>query len=285
MLKRLAACFAHSARSARASSVVRDYQVRVYLETDRGCIREINQDLIRFVKPVEPQVLNGKGILAMVCDGMGGERSGDLASSMSASAIESEYYRARSENVLKCLKNAFVRANRRVFEYAGANPEHRGMGTTATALVIKQGLAYHAHVGDSRLYLVRDGGISQITSDHSVVAEKVRQGLITPDQARVDAERNVMTQALGSHRSIDVELGGPFAIRDRDIFLLCSDGLYDLVSDQELVRAFADQPEASVTRRLVDLARMRGGYDNISLATLVVAEGPAHCETAPLTRI
>lgn len=267
-----------------SDSTVASYQLRTFMETDTGCVRTVNQDSILYIKPTEPKTLHRKGVLTLVCDGMGGHSSGELASEMTVSCIEANYYNNRSNNVNRTLKNAFNKANKVVYQYSQENPKHRGMGTTATALVIRRGFAYFLHVGDSRLYLVRNKEISQLTSDDTVVAEMVRQGVIDANMARNHDERNVVTQALGTKPKLHLGSGGPFRIQNHDIFILCSDGLYDLITDDEICAAVTSQHTIAAGKHLINTAKNRGGYDNISLVLLQLSEqGPVE-RTVPVTR-
>jgi protein phosphatase len=161
-------------------------------------------------------------------------------------------------------------ANRAIHDAARRDPKLHGMGTTCTALVLRGGLAYCAHVGDSRLYLIRDGEIFLMTEDHSAVMDMVRRGLLTRDEARRHPDKNVIVRALGGRREVEVSAWPqPLSVRAGDRFLLSSDGLHDLVEDDELQRAAALDPHAAC-ERLVALARERGGHDNISVAIVAM---------------
>ena len=167
------------------------------------------------------------------------------------------------------LVKAVQAANRAVFDSAAGSPRLRGMGTTCTALVLRGGLAYCAHVGDSRLYLVRGGEIFLMTQDHSAVMELVRRGVIRFEEARHHPDRNVISRALGSHREVEISAWPqPFAVSAEDSFLLCSDGLYDLVDEADLLAAVTGHAPQVACDRLVAMARERGGPDNISVAVL-----------------
>jgi protein phosphatase len=145
----------------------------------------------------------------------------------------------------------------------------QGMGTTCTALVLRGDEAFSGHVGDSRLYLVRDEHIERLSDDHSLVNEMVKQGLITEEQARTHEDRNVITRALGLHEVVEVATWeAPLPVRPHDRFLLCSDGLYDLVSDEEMKDLVVSETPYDAGERLVALAKERGGHDNITVAVL-----------------
>jgi protein phosphatase len=160
------------------------------------------------------------------------------------------------------------------------------MGTTCTALVLQNGTAISAHVGDSRLYLVRDGSIYLMTEDHSAVMEMVKAGLITLEQARYHPEKNVILRAIGSHSKVEVTTWDePFPVRAGDRFLLCSDGLYDLVSDEEIKRIVMLSAPQTACENLIALAKERGGHDNITVGIVgLKPEGQADAGSVPETR-
>jgi PPM family protein phosphatase len=175
----------------------RPYTVVLDMRSDQGCHRPDNEDSIRYVYPERPGRQADRGILALVADGMGGHAAGDVASAMAVRLIVRAYYRHRSEPH-KALKQAFLEANRVIYSVAQQQVDYRGMGTTCTGLVLRGGVAYAAHVGDSRLYLVRHGAIYLMTEDHSVAMHMMRQGLINPDEAWRHRARTVLLRALGT---------------------------------------------------------------------------------------
>lgn len=241
------------------------YEVVASLLTDVGCQREINEDCIRFVQPGDPDVANKKGLLVLVADGMGGHSAGEVASSMAIDVISRLYYQELGDPQ-SALKSAFNQASREIFEVSEKDENLKGMGTTCTALVLKNGTALAAHVGDSRLYLVRDGQIYLMTEDHSEVMEMVKRGLISLEEARHHPDKNVILRAIGSHPEVEVSTWDePFPAREGDRFLLCSDGLYDLVEDDEIKRAVEHAEPQSACESLIALAKERGGHDNISV--------------------
>ena len=250
-----------------------ELRVEAGLATDPGCVRELNEDSLRIIRPTTADELSKRGLLAVVCDGMGGHEAGEIASRLAVEAIVNRFESDEGEP-LALLPRALQSANRAIFEASERNLKLRGMGTTCTALLLRGGLAYSAHVGDSRLYLVRGGDIFLMTEDHSAVMELVRRGVISREEARHHPDKNVISRALGSHR--EVEVSGwpqPFAVLPGDTFLLCSDGLYDLVGDEELLATARDTHPQVACDRLITRAREAGGHDNISVAILtMVAE-------------
>jgi len=252
------------------------YRIVISVMTDIGCRRDVNEDAARSVVPSDGRVRGEKGVLLVVADGMGGHAGGATASRIAVEVVHRAYY-DDPRAVRDALADALRKANRVIYEMAAGDPDLRGMGTTCTALVLRQGQAECAHVGDSRLYLVRDGEIYQMTEDHSMVRSLVARGAMTTDQARRHLDRNIILRALGTRPHVEVALWqSPFPFRAGDTFLLCSDGLHDLVREDEMKQAVATEPPPGATARLVTLARSRGGYDNITVAVAAIvteAEG------------
>ncbi len=243
------------------------------LATDPGCVREINEDFARIIRPTTPAALHKRGVLAVVCDGMGGHEAGEIASRLAVETIVRRFEEDElAADPVAAVPRSVQAANRAIFDAAERNHQMRGMGTTCTVLLLRDGMAYGAHVGDSRIYLIRGGDIFLMTEDHSAVMELVRRGVITRDEARHHPDKNVISRALGSHR--DVQVTGwpqPFAVLPGDRFLLCTDGLYDLVDDEQLLATARDVHPQVACDRLITLAREAGGHDNISVAILVMS--------------
>ena len=219
----------------------------------------------------------------MVADGMGGHAAGEVASSLAVEVIERAYQGCTGDPA-SCLTEALQQANRAIHDTARRDERLGGMGTTCTAVVVEKGQAYLAHVGDSRLYLVRGGGIYRMTEDHSAVMDLVRRGLLTADEARHHADKNVILRALGTHSSVRVATWDePMPVRPGDTLVLSSDGLHDLVEDEEIGEVVHSQSLEEACRRLVDLARERGGPDNITVVLLHFENTPSG-ESVPPTR-
>jgi protein phosphatase len=247
------------------------YEIVASVQTDPGCVREANEDAGRFFKPSDPSLLSSKGIITIVADGMGGHLAGEVASGLAVELISRAYYREPLE-ACESLRQAFVEANRHIYEASLQDETLAGMGTTCTALILLNGSAFAAHVGDSRLYLVRDGEVYLMTEDHSAVMEMVRQGIIGVEEARAHTDKNVILRALGTNPHVEVETWEqPMEVRTGDQFLLCSDGLYDLVNDDEIkeVMTAALDPHA-VGESLIKLALERGAPDNITVGVVSI---------------
>ena len=241
-------------------------EVEVSLLSDIGCCRETNEDAGQIIRPTDPKVLAEKGALLVVADGMGGSEGGEIASQLAIQTIGCSYY-ADGSQVSAALINAFTKANDAIHRLSLERPELKGMGTTCTALVLGEDLAWVAYVGDTRLYLVRDGGIYRMVEDHSAVMELVKQGVVSLQEARRHADRNVILRALGTHEQICVSTwNAPLPIRTGDQFVLCTDGLYDQIEDEEIRNATDAATPAAACSTLIALARQRGGSDNITVA-------------------
>jgi protein phosphatase len=248
------------------STQVGPFVVSASLITDCGCVRDLNEDCCQVVHPTDPGVLHRKGVLVLVADGMGGCQAGEVASRFAVETVAHAYYSSAAEP-RAALADAFQEANREIHRFSLVRHELNGMGTTCTALVIHGGMAHSAHVGDSRLYLVRSSSIYQLTEDHSVVTQLVKQGRLTPATARRHTGRNIILRALGSRATVEVSTWEqPMPVRAGDSFVLCSDGLHDAVSDEEIRAATESGDAAAACESLVATARERGGYDNITVA-------------------
>ncbi len=239
--------------------------------TDVGRKRPHNEDNMAYVIPKDSQVMMKKGALFIVADGMGGHAAGEVASEIAVDTVSYAYYQEDGDDIAASLVHAIKRANTLIHQRAAENMLRSGMGTTCVAGVLRGGVAYIANVGDSRTYLVRHGQVRQVSQDHSWVAEQVRAGLLTEEQARLHAQRNVITRCLGTQADVEVDI---FAepLEEGDSFVLCSDGLSGFVSDDDL-RAIVNQyvPQESVYH-LVERANENGGPDNITAIVVRVQE-------------
>lgn len=253
----------------RAKGELAKHEIQVSLLSDVGCQRTENEDRITCIQPTESSLLSHKGVLTVVADGMGGHAAGEVASSLAVEVIRRAYYED-GEDPCATLQKAFAQANREIYQTALQDSRLTGMGTTCTALVFRNGSAFCAHVGDSRVYLVRNGEIFLMTEDHTVVMEMVKSGLITFAEAQSHPERSVLSRALGTKPTVEVSIWKkPFPVRVSDVFVLCSDGLSDVVNEEE-IKAAITQGGPSACANLITLAKERGGYDNITVGVLSV---------------
>jgi protein phosphatase len=249
----------------RAESRVR---VATAMLSDIGCHRTINEDSGKIVHPGDPEEMARKGILVAVADGMGGHEAGEVASRMAVETVARVYY-ASPEGPGAALAAGFHEANREIHEFAGRKPELTGMGTTCSVLAVAGDAVCAAHVGDSRIYLVRRGAIYQLSEDHSEVMQMVRQGLLTLEEARRHEDRNVLLRALGTRAEVEVSgWSEPMPVFPGDRFALSSDGLHDGVREEEIRDAVVEKDPQAACQWLVELARQRGGYDNITVAVV-----------------
>lgn len=244
--------------SARAEPLA----VRVAFRSDVGRVRTENQDngVITTAKEYRPE----KGHLFLVADGMGGHKGGATASLMATTIVKNEYLNSGGDDVAAALRAALLKANAAIFADSQSNPELRGMGTTCSVLVIRGDQAHIAHVGDSRIYFIRDAEIRQITDDHSLVATMVREGLLTSREAEVHPRRNVLQRSMGVGADLEADVLAPITIRSGDIFVVCSDGLHGVVKPEEILQIASKPPEKAVDE-LVRSALDRGAPDNVTV--------------------
>ena len=250
--------------------------VVVHAATDIGLKRAQNEDQHAHWVPNSPADAS-LGTLLVIADGMGGARAGEVASQLAVETVMLRYRESSAASPLERLSEAFVAANAAVHEQSVARPELRGMGTTCTAMVIRDREAFVSHVGDSRAYLVRGGAIHQLTRDHSLVAQLVLSNQITAEEARFDPRRNVVTRSVGVSPSVEIDSEKiESSLEPGDTLLLCTDGLHGLVSDVELaVLASASDLEGACDQ-MIELAKDRGGHDNITvMMARVTADGAA----------
>jgi serine/threonine protein phosphatase PrpC len=242
--------------------------------SDVGMVRAQNQDFCD-----EFHKKDGCHLLVMA-DGMGGHQGGATASRTAVETI-GEVFEQSDESGGALLYQAVVAANQRVYGKAVESGELRGMGTTVVLLLLAaDGSGWIAHVGDSRGYRLRHGGMETLTADHSVVGEMLRQGLITPEQAESHPRRHEITRSVGIEAEVDPEIA-QISVQPGDRFLLCSDGLTGHLADEEIALTLHAEPPSEAVRILVDEANARGGGDNISVQIAVIGDiEPAVAEVA-----
>ena len=234
--------------------------MKSYSVTDVGQKRQVNQD---YVFASEEPVGNLPNLF-VVADGMGGHKAGDFASSFAVQILLHTILEDENQNPIKIIRNAVEEANRKVLEAAKQHAEMEGMGTTMVLVTIVDDYAYVANVGDSRLYLIEDK-ILQITKDHSLVEEMVRRGLITKEEAKTLPEKNIITRVLGIGPEVEVDFFD-IHLKENSTLLLCSDGLSNMVSDDDIWRIANTSRDLRETgMRLVSLANENGGKDNIAV--------------------
>lgn len=247
------------------------------VQTDTGCVREANEDSGRHVAPNDLQVRLRKGTLTIVADGMGGHASGEVASQMAVELISEFYYGSEAGTASEALREAIETANAAIFEASETDEKYFGMGTTLVALVLQETTAISAHVGDSRLYRFRSGGLEMMTTDHSQVMEMVRHGIISMEEARDHDDKNVILRAVGTQPEVEVEISEPFAVSAGDTFLLCSDGLSDMIADDAIEAIMQSAGDIhSAAESLIEAAKASGGHDNITVGVVRVSAPNEH---------
>jgi len=234
------------------------------LRTDPGLARENNEDSVTYDEATR---------LGILADGMGGYNAGEIASGMATTFIKSELGRwlaqagrhANAREVRRAMEICVDNANRSIFNAANSNPHYSGMGTTLVVGVFQDERLVLGHIGDSRCYRLRDGAFVQITKDHSLLQEQMDAGLITAEQAATSTNKNLVTRALGVEDAVLLEVN-EHKVEPGDLYLMCSDGLSDMIDDPGISRILAeDSTLEQKASRLVDAANGNGGRDNISV--------------------
>lgn len=230
-------------------------------DSEAGRVRSINQDSF-FVGEL------GNFYIAAVADGMGGHKTGEVASQKAIEILRRELLKSQNHLPI-ALARAVQAANLEIHESSNENPEHEGMGTTLTSILLDDQVGLIGHVGDSRAYLVRDGKLKQLTLDHSWVAERVRQGVLTQEEAQKHRLRNIITNALGSEQNVKLDILH-FDVQAGDKYMVCSDGV-SMLLDEDLLRDIIHEnsPDEAV-KQLIDASNERGSADNITAVVVQV---------------
>ena len=251
--------------------------VDIFSATDTGRARSNNEDSVATDEACG---------LVILADGMGGYNAGEVASGMATAFIKSELARWLSEashgasdaDVRRAMDICVDNANRAIFNAASSNPHYAGMGTTLVVGVFREARLLMGHIGDSRAYRLRGTRLSRITHDHSLLQEQIDSGLITPEQAAVSANKNLVTRAVGVEDTVLLETH-LHELLPGDVYLLCSDGLSDMLDDERIAQVLIDGDTlAQVAATLIDAANEAGGKDNISVV-LVRVRGSANAPT------
>jgi len=241
--------------------------------TDIGLQRTNNEDSYLYWEPDSDEEFRRKGRLAIVADGMGGYEGGQEASRVAVETVRHVYDNDFVDDAQLTLIAAFESAHQNIQRYALEHPQFYGMGTTCTALSIIDRHLYFAHVGDSRLYLVRGETISRLTRDHSYVGRLVETGLVRSEDAELHPQRHILTAALGSGKDVIPHVPEqPLLLEKGDTLVLCTDGLWGQVPDAELARVVQANAPSDACMRLVRIALEHGGPDNITVLILRVSD-------------
>ena len=242
--------------------------------TDLGCERENNEDYFCYSEPPEESEFSRKGRLAVIADGMGGEEGGEIASRLVVDTVRTTYFVHPENDPHASLVEAFIAAHRAILDFVRERPELKEMGTTCTAVAIHDGGAHFGHIGDSRLYLIRGGSIARLTNDHTAINRLIQQGVIRPEEADTHPQRHVLTAALNARPGVSADFSPePVPVHPGDALVLCTDGLWGQVSDQELLATVSANAPTQACKELVQLARARGGPDNITVQILRIGNG------------
>ena len=249
--------------------------LEIWGATDKGREREGNEDAIyphsgsdTTFEP-NPQRLAQKGRLLIVADGVGGARAGSQASQWAIRVAVEEYYDLYGPDLGTDLGAAIEKANASLYQYLQSTGT-REAGSTMAAAVIHGNVLYAANVGDSRVYLLRDGQITPLTHDHTLTQQKVDRGIIRPEQAEMDPDHNILTRSMGAGPAVQVDVFPAMQLAPGDVVLLCSDGLTDMLGDEEIARSVNRNSSKRAAMRLIDAANKRGGLDNISVVIVRV---------------
>ncbi len=247
-------------------------------KSDVGRVRKNNEDYYLYKK------IDDEEHLFIVADGMGGHQAGDVASSLGTIAFAKSFKKLRSsgESISNALSLALHKANTTILNKAIKEPEKKGMGTTFSALVVQKNKGYIIHIGDSRIYLIRENNIERLTKDHTFVEKMVEEGRITEKEARVHPHRNILYFSLGAKDSLTPQILEGFDVFEKDAFLMCSDGLNTMVEDSSLKEyCLLYTPEKAVNE-LIDLANSKGGTDNVTIQIIHFGNVSAQDKTEPL---
>lgn len=255
--------------------------------SDVGLVREINEDSLgifdeyKEILNLSQEVVDRKGRLYAVADGMGGHVAGEIASRQAMDVLFKHYYEDMDIDLGRSLEQAFRAANAEIYAQAAMNSDHSGMGTTLVAAVIQDDELLIANVGDSRAYLIENGQSRQLSRDHSWVNEQVEAGLLTEAEAQEHTYRNIITRSMGSRPDVDVDTFSS-SLEVSDAVLLCSDGLSNEVQATEMARIVSETEDSEeAAALLIDLANKRGGHDNTTVAVIKVVDTVAEKPSLP----
>ena len=241
--------------------------------SDPGQVRELNEDYFGTPETmgISLELVEQRGRLYAVADGMGGHAAGEVASQEAISTLFKEYYASPSAEIMQRMKEAIEAGNAEVHAQASLDRAKAGMGTTLVAALLQGDDLYVANVGDSRAYLVREQSVEQVTRDHSWVNEQVQAGIITAQEAREHLYRNIITRSLGTKPDVDIDFFQR-KVQPDDVLVLCCDGLSNEVEDDEIARIVSANSAQESAQALIDLANQRGGPDNTTAIVVRISE-------------
>ena len=246
-------------------------RVTIAAKTDLGRVRENNEDKYEFYCPEDDRTLASRGQVFIVCDGMGGHAAGQIASELAVKTFLDTYLHHPAEDPTIAMHAAVQAANRWVLDNARAFPQRRGMGTTLSVLILLQDEAHIVQVGDSRVYLLREGKLRMITTDHTWVEEAVKMGMITAEEAEHHQYKHVLTRAIGNEDGFMPDLFRE-PLQTGDLYFLCSDGVMNHVADATIEEALNRYAPADAAFAIVNSALLGGGSDNTTVVIVRVDE-------------
>ncbi len=240
--------------------------MRIVAKTDKGNVRESNQDAYAVGE------FSDEVVWAVVCDGMGGAAGGNIASALAVKVISDKInasYREkmRDASIKNMLDSALTAANIEVYDMADSKPELHGMGTTVVCAIVRDNQAFIAHAGDSRAYVLNNGSINQITTDHSMVQMLLSKGKITNEEAEHHPDKNIITRAVGVDKMIEIDFD-QIDLDEDSTLLLCTDGLSNYVTNDDIIQIMSDGKHYAFADRLVQRANENGGGDNITVVVI-----------------
>lgn len=249
-----------------------EVKISASLHSDVGCVREANEDFGRHIVPNDAEAKARRGSLTIVADGMGGHASGEVASQMAVELISKYYYEDAENSATAALQKAVELANSDIYQTSTTNESLYGMGTTLIVLALFDDKAFSAHVGDSRLYRLRRQKLELLTFDHSQVMEMVKNGLLSFEEAWNHEDKNIILRAVGTQPVVEVEISDVFEVAVGDEFLLCSDGLSDMLTDDEIGEVWTHSKDIhAACENLIEGAKQRGGHDNVTVGIIGIS--------------
>ncbi len=257
-------------------------RIDYFAKSDKGNVRKGNEDFYAGEK------IKHEEYLFVVADGMGGHRAGDVASKLGTLTFMKYYKKLRRKKfpIMDAMNRSVDKANWAILKKASSDPKKRGMGTTFSAIVISNLKAYIVHVGDSRIYLIRNDRILQLTTDHTFVGKMVEEGRITEDEARDHPQKNILYMSLGAREAFEPEVNEYFDILGGDLFVMCSDGLNNMVTDTIIKEYVLSYDTREAVEELIKLANSNGGTDNITIQVIHIDPNrePAKTEPIPIAK-
>jgi protein phosphatase len=237
--------------------------------SDIGLRRSVNQDNYGVFPADGQSISDSKGQLFIVADGIGGHVGGNTASEMAVKIIQEEYFKDKTEGISESLLMAFQKANRIICDELSCSDPYLRMGTTCSALVLAPEHGCIAHVGDSQIFQIQNEEITQLTQDHTIIAELMRRGAITADEAHKHPEKRVLSRALGIEADVEIDIRRDIPLQDKQSFVLCTDGLAK-VSPEEIKNVVSAETPDQACRLLVKMANDRGGGDNVTVQVIKI---------------